>query len=126
MQDLDNPMTIDPEDMSGDDGFKLARHELEGLRDESTLFVKQRLLMWAIRWIIGFAIISAVVAYQPQWSWLWWVGGGAALVSLVLVLAGDWLIQKRIDKSERRARELVAEVAELEERKASQTRGPQS
>ena len=40
-----------------------------------TQSVSRRLILWAVRWIIGFGVIALVVYFQPAWSWLWRVGG---------------------------------------------------
>jgi hypothetical protein len=47
---------------------------LRTLEGETANFFRRRLVLWAVRWVIGFAIIAVVVHFQPDWFWLWWVG----------------------------------------------------
>jgi hypothetical protein len=46
-------------------------HDLDHIRSDTTSFLKQRLVMWAVRWCIGFAIIWVVVSFWPNLDWLW-------------------------------------------------------
>ena len=61
--------------------------ELEALRGETSHFLAKRLVLWAIRWLIGFAIIAAVDYFYDGVGWLWWAGGGLAATTLILMLA---------------------------------------
>ncbi len=94
--------------------FRFDTTEFDQLRADSATFIKQRLIIWAIRWTIGFALIFVIVAYWPSLSWLWWAGGIVALASLVFLLAGQWFIGSRIDRTTDRVRKAEAEIREIE------------
>jgi len=95
---------------NGEDEFESPRDELDGISGDFSKFTRQRLIIWGIRWIIGFAIIWAIVSFQPQWSWLWWVGGAVALASLALLLSGQWLVNRQIKKTDATIRRASAEI----------------
>lgn len=73
--------------------------QLHALQQDSEAFFKRRLILWGLRWAIGFAVIWAVVAYQPAWSWLWWAGAGVAALSLITILVGRVLLNRRLARS---------------------------
>lgn len=103
-------MTNRDNQSNGEGEFESSRDELDLIGGDFSKFTRQRLIMWGIRWIIGFAIIWAVVSFQPNWSWLWWVGGAVALVSLALLLSGQWLVTRKIKKADATIKRLSAEV----------------
>jgi hypothetical protein len=73
--------------------------DLDQIRSDTTSFLKQRLVMWAVRWCIGFTIIWVVVSSWPNLDWLWWVGATVALASLAFLLLSRWLIFRRLDRT---------------------------
>jgi hypothetical protein len=73
--------------------------DLDQIRSDTTSFLRQRLLMWAVRWCIGFASIWVVVSFWPNLGWLWWVGAAVASASLAFLLLSRWLISRRLDRT---------------------------
>lgn len=58
--------------------------------------VTRRLVLWVIRWVIGFTVIAVAVSFWPALSWLWWGGGAFAALSLAVTLAIHFLMQRKI------------------------------
>ncbi len=73
--------------------------QLDVLQQHSEGFLKRRVTLWGIRWTIGFAVIWAVVAYEPAWAWLWWVGAALAALSLTMILVGRALLKRKFDQT---------------------------
>lgn len=71
------------------------RQQLDALRQQSEGFFTRRLVLWGIRWSIGAVLIWAVVAYEPAWNWLWWVGAAIAALSLTTILVGRMLLNRK-------------------------------
>lgn len=95
--------------------FRFPAGEIDGLRSQTRSFVKQRLILWTVRWAIGFGLIWLSVSIWPQLSWLWWVGVSVALASLAILLGSKWLIARRFDQTTDRIRQAEAEIIELEQ-----------
>ncbi len=91
--------------------FELPYNELDTVRDETTSFIGQRIMFWAVRWTIGFLIIWAIVSYYPNLFWLWWAGIAVAALSLAILLVGEIWMKREIDKTEARVQDLKAEIA---------------
>lgn len=70
--------------------------ELNLLRQDANRFVGRRIVMWAVRWVIGFAVIGAVTYFNEGFDWLWWAGLGLAGTSLVLMLVMHWLMARKL------------------------------
>lgn len=70
--------------------------ELSALRAHTHMYVAKRLVTWAVRWIIGFAIIGAVTYFYDGLAWLWWAGIGLAGTSLVLMFVMHWLMSNKL------------------------------
>lgn len=68
--------------------------ELFQIQESSNKFIKKRLILWVIRWVIGFSIIGVVVHYNENLAWLWWVGIGFALITPIL----SFFTQKYVNK----------------------------
>jgi len=66
-----------------------------------------------LRWTIGIVGILIVTAFFPDLVWLWWGGAGLALLSLALMLAGQWLISRKLARSETALDDLEATLVEL-------------
>jgi hypothetical protein len=62
--------------------------------------VKKRLMLWVARWTIGFGLIWMIISYYPSMIWLWWVGGAVALVSLVALVVGAVLVERKLARVE--------------------------
>lgn len=70
--------------------------QMSAVRREFQQDMKRRILLWAIRWFIGFSIIAVVVYFKPEWSWLWWVGVGFALVTPLTTLVAQKFVDRKI------------------------------
>lgn len=70
--------------------------ELNQLRQETKRFVGKRIVMWAVRWAIGFAVIGAVTYFYEGLDWLWWAGLGLAGTSLVLMFTMHWVMSRKL------------------------------
>jgi len=73
--------------------------QLDALRQHSEGFLARRVTLWGIRWTIGFAVIWAVVAYEPAWRWLWWAGAALAVLSLAAILIGRGLLDRKFNQT---------------------------
>ena len=47
--------------------------ELHAISANVTQAVRRRLILWAIRWLIGFGAIAILTHFWSASSWLWWV-----------------------------------------------------
>ena len=90
------------------------QRDTAGIRQGWTEFLRQRMSRWALRWTIGIVGILIVTAFYPGLAWLWWAGAGLALLSLALMLAGQWLISRKLARSEAALEELETTLEELE------------
>lgn len=88
--------------------------QLDALQNESESFLKRRVTLWGIRWSIGFALIWAVVSYQPAWNWLWWVGAALAVLSLGSIFLGRIILKRKFEQVRSSAEEVRATAEELE------------
>jgi len=103
------PDTPEHDDHASED-FSFDRSELDAMRADTAVFMRQRLVMWGIRWTIGFGLIALVVWYNPDLTWLWWVGGAVALTSLAFLIVGQKLMQSRINKTESRIQQAESDI----------------
>ena len=90
--------------------------DLEDLREALTSSVRHRLILWAIRWILGFAAIALVVYFWPTLTWLFWVGAAVAVTSLVVMLSIQVIALRRIDAGKHRIQEYEKLAREAEEK----------
>lgn len=67
-----------------------------------------------MRWTIGIVGILVVTAFFPELVWLWWGGAGLALLLLALMLAGQWLISRKLARPETALDDLETALMELE------------
>lgn len=79
---------------------------LAELKAFSSGFLKRELTFWAIRWIIGFGIIAAVVHYYPDWSWLWWAGAIVACITLTTLLLAHAFLKRKLAQTEQKITDL--------------------
>ena len=77
------------------------RDELEVLQQDMTAFFKRGIVLWAVRWTIGFAIIGVVVSFNPQWRWLWWVGIGFAALTPFMTLVSREILRRQVRRTEK-------------------------
>lgn len=103
-------------DLYGAETFAATERELRSLDDGFAAFLRRRLAFWAIRWTIGFALTWAAVATWPNLSWLWWVAGITALLSLAAMIVTDFVIKRKIRQTTRRIADAKAIVAEFDNR----------
>ena len=75
---------------------------LESLRSTIVGSARQRLILWAVRWALGFCAIGVIAYFWPGLTWLFWVGLAVAATSLVLTLSLRAVALKRIDRASRR------------------------
>ena len=61
--------------------------------------LRRRLLLWVVRWAIGFGIIAAIVRYRPDALWLWWAGAAVAGASFLLTVVMHFVLQRRIARA---------------------------
>lgn len=95
------------EDETIEGGIEDSREELRSLKESSDSFLTRRIVLWVIRWIIGFAIIGIVVYFKPGWSWLWWVGLGFAVITPISALLSKIFLDRKL-------RQVQSTLAELE------------
>ena len=88
---------------------------LESMGDKFLAQTNRALVMWAIRWSIGFAIIWAVTSWTGQFDWLWTAGIVVAVATLVFTLAMRWVIAHKINNVRERKQQLDDMLAELNE-----------
>ena len=70
--------------------------ELHAISANVTQAVRRRLILWAIRWLIGFGAIAILTHFWSASSWLWWVGGAVAALSLGATLIMHFIMQRKI------------------------------
>lgn len=95
--------------MSQDDSREI-HGELGNLEHSWKNLVAYKLRMWAIRWVIGFALIGAITYFYPGLWWLWWAGLGVALVSLAVILAIALSARRRFTATRKSLIEIEADA----------------
>lgn len=93
--------------------------ELVSLSAGLTQSLQRRLVMWAVRWLIGFGIVAAVVHFWPSVAWLWWAAAAVAALSLITLLIVHFVVQRRIGVAQAR----IAEAELLAQQLAGAERG---
>lgn len=108
-------MTTDPlQDDEETDAETIARvtAEARAASEEIGLdyerMIARRLLLWVIRWIIGFALIWAVTAWTGRFGWLWLAGFIVAILSLMVTLGAQAFVSRRLGKADHRFAETQA------------------
>ena len=103
--------------MSDEDriSYQAEIEQLGSLRSGWRAVVAQQLKMWAIRWAIGFAIIAAIYAFNPEWTWLWWWGLGLALALPVATLAVTTFFTWKIKRNQQQWSDLEEWVNSLDD-----------
>lgn len=93
--------------------------ELVSMSAGLTQSLQRRLVMWAVRWLIGFGTVAAVVHFWPSVSWLWWAAAAFAALSLITLLVLHFVVQRRIGVAQTR----IAEAELLAQQLANAERG---
>lgn len=96
-----------------DGKFASQHNELDGISRGFSKYIRQPLILWGVRWIIGFAIIGVIVFFQTQWSWLWSVGGSVVVASLALLLSTQFIMNSKIKETDATIRRLKAELEKV-------------
>lgn len=76
---------------------RATRAEADKLAERFDQDVRRALILWLIRWIVGFLLIWFVTAVSGGLGWLWWVGIIAAVASLIATLAIKRTMSRRFD-----------------------------
>lgn len=85
--------------------FEPERSQVERAGVAFAGLLRRRLVLWAIRWTVGFIGIGIAVYLRPTLAWLFWAGAGLAGVSLVLMLTVHRVTVRRLATAERRIQE---------------------
>ena len=64
-----------------------ARADVDAIGANVSALVTRAVIMWAIRWTIGFALIWAITAWTGRFGWLWTAGIVVAGLSLAITVA---------------------------------------
>lgn len=80
--------------------------ELQAITSTLDQSLRRRVIFWGIRWAIGFGLIALAVRQWPSASWLWWVGFTVAALSLVGMLVGHRILQRKADGVRRQLEQL--------------------
>ncbi len=94
--------------------------ELSAMAAGLTQSLQRRLVMWAVRWLIGFGIVAAVVHFWPSAAWLWWAAAAVAVLSLVTLLLMHFVVQRRLQLAQTR----IAEAEQIAQQLTDAQRGP--
>jgi uncharacterized membrane protein len=78
------------------------RSDLNEMREVLTASIKRRLLMWVVRWTLGFAAIAVTVYFRPGLSWLFLAGAGVAAASLIVMLSMYAFARRRLEVGRQR------------------------
>lgn len=77
---------------------RAARAEADALAVSFDRDVKRALILWVVRWIIGFLLIWFITGVSGGLRWLWWVGIIAAIGSLVATMALKRRMSRKLDR----------------------------
>lgn len=77
---------------------RVARAEADALAVSFDRDVKRALILWVIRWVIGFLLIWFITGVSGGLSWLWWVGVIGAIGSLVATMALKRRMSRKLDR----------------------------
>jgi small-conductance mechanosensitive channel len=92
------------------------RSELDEMRDALAGSVKRRLVLWAVRWALGFLAIAVAVYFYPTLTWLFWAGAGVAVASLAVTLSIYAFARRRLELAKRRLDDYERIAREAEEK----------
>ena len=71
--------------------------------------IRRRLILWVVRWTLGFVAIAVAVQWRPRLAWLWWAGAIVAFISLLTLILVHVVARRRVEL----ARERIAEYHRL-------------
>lgn len=89
--------------------------ELQALTAPFAASLKRRVTMWAVRWVIGFALIAFAVQQWPSATWLWWAGAAVAGLSLVSMLVMQVVLMRKAAGVQEKLEGLDRMVEEIED-----------
>ncbi len=84
---------------------------------DAVMFSETRrgLIVWTMRWTIGFTIIWATTAWTGRFDWLWWAGAAVAATSLAWTAWLRLVVARKITRLNHKLDELDDILAELPE-----------
>tara|TARA_Y100001954_G_C15514060_1_gene455990 strand:- start:353 stop:676 length:324 start_codon:yes stop_codon:yes gene_type:complete len=91
---------LDNSDKQPDDASSfLFEKELQKLQTQNKRMFRRHFIFWCIRWTIGFLATAWFVNQFPQHLWLWGITIGFGGLSLLVMLIGNRLITKKMQKT---------------------------
>lgn len=97
------PLIIDPDD------------ELGQVQKGASNMVARALILWAVRWTIGFGLIWAITSWTGRFDWLWVAGLIVAGLSLATTLYWQVALARQASRTKAKLQELEELVAEMDE-----------
>lgn len=94
--------------------FRADLEQLKNYEEGHTRETRKRLLLWAIRWAIGFGLIAIAVYFNPDWSWLWWVGAAVAALSLALIVVSSLFLKRKLARTTQKMSELEERIQDID------------
>ena len=94
---------------------RAARAEADALSASFDRDVKRALILWIVRWVIGFLLIWFITGVSGGLGWLWWVGIGFAMLIPVTAMASQWFVSRKLRQAESALAELEEAIGELEQ-----------
>ncbi|MYM64887.1 hypothetical protein [Pseudomaricurvus sp. HS19] len=85
--------------------------ELSDIKEEHKGFLRRRIILWVVRWIIGFAIVAVVVRHYPNLFWLWYVAGAIFLVTPITALLAQRFVAGKLGELEKNIENLNQQLA---------------
>jgi hypothetical protein len=79
--------------------------ELSELAGSLAGSIRRRLILWVVRWVLGFTAIAVAVQWRQSLSWLWWVGAIVAFISLVMLITLHAVSRRRVEFAQQRLAE---------------------
>ncbi|WP_164117537.1 hypothetical protein [Sphingorhabdus sp. Alg239-R122] len=103
-------MPIEPEGEKHDDLTRFIEENERQLDHESLELgtsLRHRLVFWAIRWALAFAVIGLATHYSGKFQWLWPVAAIIAAISLLFLIITNYVVQKKIKRAQRSLQDLA-------------------
>ena len=73
--------------------------EFQELHMQNQRMFRQHFIFWCIRWTIGLLATAWFVSTFPKHQWLWGLTIGFASLSLMVMLIGNRLITRKMQKT---------------------------
>lgn len=99
-----------------------ARGDMDALEHRFADVVRGRIVMWAIRWTIGFGIVWAVTSWTGQYYWLWIAGAVVAVISLAINVGFLWFMNQQFSQTADRVTDLENALPDDHLAEADQTK----